>query len=162
MSSSPDSISGSKLSTVNSTPPVMTNLPSAKRRKCRPGYKSPAKLARSKERTKYFHIVANLKQENACLKNENIDLKTECIKIKSSFDALQSAHEEQKDILAKTSEKTNLKHLNLKKELNAAYSKINSLEEFKIKNEEKLQSYRGTLRKMIIEQKGGNIKDKAG
>ena len=44
--------------------------------------------------------------------------------------------------------------------LNAANSKINSLEDIKIKNEDKLNSYRGTLRKLIREQKGGNIKDK--
>ena len=44
--------------------------------------------------------------------------------------------------------------------LNAANSKINSLEDIKIKNEDKLNSYRGTLRKLIREQKEGNINDK--
>ena len=96
-----------------------------------------------------------------------MNLKAECIKINSSFDALQSAHEEQNYILAKTNDKRNLKLLNLKKELhdkemalNAANSKINSLEDIKIKNEDKLNSYRGTLRKLIREQKEGNINDK--
>ena len=44
--------------------------------------------------------------------------------------------------------------------LNAANSKINSLEDIKIKNEDKLNSYRGTLRKLIKEQKEGNINNK--
>ena len=81
-----------------------------------------------------------------------MNLKAECIKINSSFDALKNTHEEQNYILAKTDDKRNLKLLNLKKELhdkemalNAANYKINFFEDIQIKNEDKLNSYRGTL-----------------
>ena len=49
---------------------------STRKRKCRPGYKSPAKLARSKEKAKHFKLVLGFKQENFNLTAEIGNLKS--------------------------------------------------------------------------------------
>ena len=49
---------------------------STRKRKSRPGYKSPAKLARSKEKAKHFKLVLRFKQESFNLTAEIGNLKT--------------------------------------------------------------------------------------
>ena len=60
--------------------------PSVKRRKCRPGYKSAAKLARSRERAKHFHLSRALKKENVNLYFEIQKLKAEKDQIQEEYD----------------------------------------------------------------------------
>ena len=74
MSSSPAQGPGASVrsATADPCPP-----PSVKRRNCRPGYKSAAKLARSRERASCFHLSRSLKQENASLGDEIEKIKAE-------------------------------------------------------------------------------------
>ena len=117
-------------------------LPQSKKRKCRPGYKSPAKLARSKIRAKYFNLTQKIKQENQ-------NLKEETSRIKSTIETyIERQHVLKKELKDK------------EEAINASKLTINLLEENKIKIEDKLNSYRGTLRKLIRENDNKKLEDK--
>jgi len=75
MSQPPPTVILSRSSSSTSASTLTVHLPRS--RKCRPGYKSPAKLARSREKAKFFHLAAKLQQENLLLKENNLNLKTE-------------------------------------------------------------------------------------
>ena len=61
---------------------------STRKRKCRPGYKSPAKLARSRQKAKYFNLVSGLKREN-------FTQTAEVGKLKSYIGIINNCHQEE-------------------------------------------------------------------
>ena len=61
---------------------------STRKRKCRPGYKSPAKQARSKERSKHFNLVSHMRKEN-------FNLTAEIGNLKSYINLVDKCHQEE-------------------------------------------------------------------
>ena len=151
---------------------ILPHNPPSKRRKCRPGYKSPAKLARSKAKAIYFNLAETLKQENESFKLENLNLKVELTKIKLSCETLKNAHKEallsqetlyihrQNEILSKLKDNFKLTLYDKEEALKSANTKINLLEENKIDIEDKLNSYRDTLRKLIKDKERKKVHNK--
>ena len=90
--------------------------PSVKLRKCRPGYKSAAKLARSRERARCFHLSRSLKQENASLGDEIEKIKAEKNLIEEEYYKFKDECSQKVDE-ALSSQKTwlNEKHLKILK-----------------------------------------------
>ena len=155
---------------VNNTPVIQTNsmfhessemsTPVKTTRKCRPGYKSRSKILRSANRLQVF-IADKIRKENKILRSEILHLQD-----------LTTSFVEHKDVL-------NIENLKLKRHVeslelqltilknkfddkeeavNTANTKINSLEENKVIIEDKLNSYRASLRKLIREK--DRIEDK--
>ena len=138
----------------------MTNsIKPTRARKCRPGYKSPSKILRSANRLQKF-IADKFRQENLGLKSENAQLKQD---LTNSFEKSKIDNKKLKiQVESLENQLTFMKNKLYDKEeaINTANNKINSLEENKISIEDKLKSYRATLRKLIIEKEGGKVEDK--
>ena len=65
---------------------------STRKRKCRPGYKSPAKLARSRQKAKYFNLAS-------VLKRESFTQTAEVGKLKSYIGIINNCHQEEVTLL---------------------------------------------------------------
>ena len=94
------------------------HVPSCRRRKCRPGYKSAAKIARTREKAKYHNLAKDLKLENANLFVENMELKETLANIdnhvKFQFESLKSQYsQEREDALRTQKDYLSERHTNI-------------------------------------------------
>ena len=90
---------------------------STRKRKSRPGYKSPAKLARSKEKAKHFKLVLGFKQEN-------FNLTAEIGNLKSYLRLVDKCHQD--EIASMENDFTNKQNLIIRKynQLSEMYSNL--------------------------------------
>jgi len=134
------------------------------KRRCRPGYKSRSKILRSANRLQVF-LADKIRQENLFLKSENVQLKKDLtISFIRQKDKVDIEHLELTRHVESLKQQLTLLKKNLydkEEEVNTANTKINSLENDKIINEEKLISYRSTVRKLMRDKgEKGKVEDK--
>ena len=119
---------------------------------------------RSANRLQVF-LADKIRQENLFLKSENVQLKKDLtISFIQQKDKVDIEHLELTRYVESLKQQLTLlkkKLFDKEEEVNTANTKINSLENDKIINEEKLISYRSTVRKLMRDKgEKGKVEDK--
>ena len=116
---------------------------STRKRKCRPGYKSPAKLARSRQKAKYFHLAS-------VLKRENFHQTAEVGKLKSYIGIINNCHQEEVTLLENRYTK---QHDSLIRKYNQLSEMYSNSQENLLKSEKKTFYLQGQLDGVLDENR---------